>query len=312
MAFEQTLNKMSIKQRMNYLVSAATVAVIGASIFVFFAMRSLENQYDELQNKTIEGALISVEIEKNLNYISRTSRDIMLGGNYTKNIAKLEEHSATINNAFVELEKTVLHPNEKETIKQAKDSTTLFLTNTLKMMKSLDPTYIAANTSSIYALYKKEMTPYADASRDSFEKVVKDKREDLANASKSMHSEIEFYKFFVLITGVAVAVIIFLFASMIRSSITIALGKFTCLITNIAEGDFTQTSVNAEPGTEMGIMGSALEQLIKQIQSLIHQINASISGATKGDFSHTLSSAGMHGEFIDAIENVSTSIAVMK
>jgi methyl-accepting chemotaxis protein len=59
-------------------------------------------------------------------------------------------------------------------------------------------------------------------------------------------------------------------------------------------------------------MGNALNQLISQIQNFIHQINTSISGATKGDFSHLLSSDGMHGEFVDAIENVDKSIHIMQ
>lgn len=310
--FDQLLHKMSIKQRMNYLVAAATISVVGASIFVFFAMSSLENQYDELQDKTISGALHALEIEKELNFISRTSRDIMLGGDYTKNVAKLEEHSAKINASFVELEKTVLHPQEKEMINLAKENTNLFLNNTLTMMKALNPATISANTASIYAAYKLQMTPYADASRESFEKVVKDKQEDLKTASQDMHSEIEFYKFFVLITGAGVAIVIFLFASMVRRSITVAVDKFTQVIKRVSEGSFNDTTTDACPGTELGIMGAALHQLISQIQNFIHQINTSISGATKGDFTHSLSSDGMHGEFVDAIENVSKSISIMK
>lgn len=310
--FDRELHKLSIKQRMNYLVGAATVSVVGASIFVFIAMSSLENQYDELQNKTIAGAMSATEIEKDLNYVSRTSRDIMLGGDYAKNITKLEEHTAAINTSFAALEKTVLHPVEKEMIEDAKMSTNLFLDNTLKMMKALDPATIKANTSSIYAAYKIEMTPYADASREKFDKVVKDKREDLEQDSKSLHSEIEFYKYFVLITGIVVAAIIFLFASMIRLSITTALDKFTQVIKRVSEGSFNDTATDAQPGTELGIMGSALDKLIAQIQNFIHQINTSISGATKGDFTHQLTSSGMHGEFVDAIENVNKSIGLMK
>lgn len=314
--FDQALNKMSIKQRMNYLVAAATVAVVGASIFVFFAMRSIENQYDTLQSKTIAGALSALEIEKELNYVSRTSRDIMLGGNYTKNITKLEEHRATILSLFTELEKTVNHPEGQKDVSLAKESTTVFLDNSVKMMKALDSATIAANTSSIYAAYKFEMTPLADASRDSFAKVVKAKREELNSASKSLHTEIEFYKFFVLITGAAVAIVIFLFASMIRRSITVALDTFTQLITRVSKGSFNEKSndcqTNSCSDTELGIMGIALNQLIAQIQNFIHQINTSISGATQGDFSHPLSSDGMHGEFIDAIENVDKSITIME
>lgn len=310
--FDQALHKMSIQQRMNYLVAAATVSVIGASIFVFFAMSSLQSQYDELQHKTISGALYSLEIEKDLNFISRTSRDIMLGGDYTKNMTKLEEHTAAINTSFTELEKTVVNPEDQKMVSEAKENTTLFLDNTKKMMKSLNPASISANTASIYAYYKKEMTPYADASRDSFAKVVKHKKEELETASKEMHSEIEFYKFFVLVTGVIVAVVIFLFASMVRRSITGALDTFTQVIKRVSEGSFNDTDIDAHPGTELGIMGSALHQLISQIQNFIHQINSSISGATQGDFSHSLSSDGMHGEFVDAIANVDKSISIMK
>lgn len=312
MAFEKTLQDMSIKKRMNYLVGAATMSVIGASIFVYFALSSLESQYNELQEKTISGAMNALKIEKDLNYISRTSRDIMLGGDYDKNIDKLKKHIDKINTVFIELDKSASEPAEQQLITDAKESTSAFLDNTLTMMKSLDATTISTNSSAIYATYKKGLTPYADASREKFEKVVELKQEKLKTASQSLHSQITFYKFFVLMTGFGVAIVIFIFASMISSSITIAIQKFTRIITNISEGNFAQTSIKASQETEMGIMGNALEQLINQIQNLIHQINTSISGATKGDFSHTLNSAGLHGEFVVAIENVSTSIAVMQ
>ena len=312
MAFEQTLQNMSIKKRMNYLVGAATMSVIGASIFVFLALSSLENQYSRLQEKTISGSINALEIEKDLNFISRGTRDIMLGGDYAKNIDKLEQSIDKIHTSFVELDKSANDPVDQKLISDAKESTFTFLDNTLKMMKSLDASYITANSSDIYKAYKKELTPYADASREKFEKVVEVKRENLKTASQSLHAQMTFYKFFVLLTGLGVAIIIFIFATMISSSITVAIEKFTRLITGISEGNFTQTSIKAASGTEMGIMGNALAQLIGQIQNLIHQINTSIMGATKGDFSHTLSAEGMHGEFVEAIENVSTSISVMK
>lgn len=312
MAFEKALQDVSIKKRMNYLVSAATMSVIGAAVFVYFAFSSLESQYSELQEKTISGAMNALEIEKNLNYISRTSRDIMLGGDYDKNIDKLEKNIDKIHTTFIELDKSASEPTEQQLITDAKESTSAFLDNSLTMMKALNAETISTNSTTIYAKYKKELTPYADASREKFEKVVELKEEKLKTASESLHSQITFYKFFVLMTGFGVAIVIFIFASMISSSITIAIEKFTRIIASISEGNFKQTSVNAAEGTEMGIMGNALGQLITQIQNLIHQINTSISGATKGDFSHTLSSAGMHGEFVDAIENVSTSITVMK
>lgn len=310
--FSNTLHHLSIRQRMRYLVIAATFSVVGAAIFVFFALKSLESQYDDLQTNSTEGALLALEIEKDLNYVSRTSRDIMLGGSYDKNIAKLGERIERINAAFAKLEKTSTDQKSKTLIEHAKHSTTQFLDNSYTMMKSLDPSSITSNSIEIYAQYKKELTPYADASRDDFEHVVKIKQASLKNASDNLHGEISFYKLFVLISGIAVAAVIFAFASLIQSSIIKALENFTRVIKQVSEGNFSNTHIDANPGTEMGIMADALQQLLSQIENFISQINTSITNATVGDFSHPISDAGMHGAFVDALAHVKESIAVME
>lgn len=196
-------------------------------------------------------------------------------------------------------------------IKEAKESTLTFLNNTYNMMKTLDPDTIAANASTIYKVYKHDLTPFANASRDSFEKVVEFKQKQLQKGSDSMHMQITFYKYFVLVTGIIVAIIIFVFASMVRRSITSAVEKFTEVITRVAHGNFKETHIDAASGTELGVMKGALDKLIYQIKDVIYQINTSISGATNGDFSHVLSRDGIHGEFVTAIDNVDNSIKVM-
>jgi methyl-accepting chemotaxis protein len=307
-----TLHHLSIRQRMRYLVIAATFAVISAAVFVFFALSSIETQYDNLQKNSTQGALLALEIEKDLNYISRTSRDIMLGGNYDKNMGKLDEHIKKINAAFVLLEQTSNDSKSKTLIDHAKKSTTQFLENSYAMMKSLNPETITQNSTDIYARYKKELTPYADASRDDFAQVVKIKQSSLDKASTDLHDEISFYKLFVLIFGIVVAIVIFAFATLIQTSIIKALETFTRVIRQVAEGNFSNTHIDANPGTELGIMANALQQLLEQIENFISQINKSIANATVGDFSHPISDAGMHGAFVDAIGRVRESIDVMK
>jgi methyl-accepting chemotaxis protein len=306
------LHHLSIRQRMRYLVIAATFSVVGASIFVFFALSSIESQYETLQNKSTQGALLALEIEKDLNYVSRTSRDIMLGGNYDKNMGKLSEHIEKINTAFAKLEETSTDQESKTLIDHAKKSTTQFLENSYAMMKSLDADTITSNSIDIYAKYKKELTPYADASRDDFLQVIKIKQTALQSASTKLDNEITFYKLFVLICGITVAIVIFAFASFIQSSIITALESFTRVIKKVAEGNFSDTHIDASPGTELGIMADALQQLLEQIENFISQINTSITNATHGDFSRPIMDTGMHGAFVDAIGRVRESITVMK
>ena len=306
------LHHLSIRQRMHYLVITATFSVIGAAIFVYFALNSIESKYDDLQKNSTQGALLALEIEKDVNYVSRTSRDIMLGGSYDKNIAKLGERIEKIHTSFGKLEKTSKDEKSKQLIEEAKKSTAQFLDNSYAMMKSLDPESITANSTEIYGKYKKEFTPIAEASRDDFEQVLKIKQDALESASTDLHNEINFYKFFVLVAGIAVAIIIFAFATLIQTSIIKALESFTRVIKQVSEGNFSDTHIDASPGTELGIMADALQQLLMQIENFISQINTSITNATIGDFSHPISDEGMHGAFVDAIGHVKESIDIMK
>ncbi|ADR34566.1 methyl-accepting chemotaxis sensory transducer [Sulfuricurvum kujiense DSM 16994] len=310
--FNNALHHLSIRQRMHYLVITATLSVIGAAVFVYFALSSIESKYDDLQKNSTQGALLALEIEKDINYVSRTSRDIMLGGSYDKNIVKLGERIENVHTAFTKLEQTSTDEKSKTLIEEAKKSTIQFLDNSFAMMKSLDPGSITANSAEIYAKYKKEFTPIAEASRDDFEEVLKIKQDALESASADLHNEISFYKLFVLVSGIAVAIVIFAFATLIQASIISALESFTRVIKQVSEGNFSDTHINASPGTELGIMADALQQLLMQIENFISQINISITNATVGDFSHPISDEGMHGAFVDAIGHVKESIDIMK
>jgi methyl-accepting chemotaxis protein len=304
------LNQFSIRQRMSYLIASVTFSVIMSALFVYFALESIETQYTKLQENSIAGAMYSLEIEKDINYVSRTSRDIILGNDYSKNIKKLQERIEIIKTNFSNL-KEISDEDSAPLIADAQKSTLSFLDNSFEMMKELDSKNIEANSASIYATYKRELTPYADASREHFDKVIKMKREELKNAAISMHDEISFYKMTVFFAGLFVGIVIFVLANLVQRSITSALSSFTTIIKKVSNGDFSNTHLDMEPGTELGIMGSSLDKLILQIETFIHEINTTIKNATKGDFSKPLNSEGMHGEFVDSMEMVKSSIDVM-
>lgn len=305
------LNKLSIRQRMRYLIGSVTLAVLASSLFVFYAFGNVESQYQSLQDNSVAGTLYTLEIEKDLNYVSRTSRDIMLGNDYDKNIKNIRKTIDTIKKNFLLLEE-ISDGDSLNIVEHAKKSTNNFLDSSLELMTSLDKEAIAINTLSIYAQYKEKLTPYATASRNDFGKLVELKRTELVKKSKSVHQEVGLYKMGVFIAGLLVALFIFVLALMIQKSILNALSAFTTAIEHVSEGNFTDVQIDTDMRTEPGIMGYALSKLIIQIENFTHQINQSIGNATKGDFTIPLSSAGMHGDFSQAIELVQNSIAIMQ
>ena len=312
------IRSLSIKQKMNYLIVAVAFAVIGAALFVYFAFARIGVQYNNLQENSTQGAIHTLEIEKNLNFVSRATRDIMLGGAYDKNIKQIEEAIRLIHESFAILGRSIVDEQSQALIESAQNSTMLFLENSLKLMRSLTQEQIKNETKAVYERYKKTLTPYANASRDAFSKVVSLKSDELSHAASDMNKEIKFYEIFVLISGLAVAVIVVLFASSVRRSIVNALARFTTIIQTASNGEFG--AIKCGEGmdsetfkrTEMGIMSGALEKLIGQINTFIAEINTSITNASKGNFTTEISHRGMHGSFVEGIENVGKSISMMK
>jgi len=302
---------MSIQKKMNYLIAMATLAIFSATIFVFISMSKIEGEYKHLRNNSMEAGLITLKIEKDLNYVSRTTRDIMLGGDYNKDITKLQERVSSIRTYFNTLEDLMKNDTSLNLIKDAKSSTMLFLNNSLNMMKNLSSEDIKNNTSGIYTKYKNDLTPYANASRTSFKKLVKLKEKELKDDSESLESEISFYKYLVLIAGILTGTVVLIIATIIRKSITDGITKFTELIAYAAKGDFSRKCESSVHQTELGIMGKNLSNLLQHIGKLIQEINDTITAASQGEFSKKISSDGMQGEFVVAINNVSKSIDYM-
>ena len=303
---------LSIYKKMNYLVAIATLAVIGATLFVYAFMTHLQGEYDSLINNSVKSELQSLEIEKNLNYISRTTRDIMLGGDYKKNIEKLNASINTIETLFTSLEVTVEDDASLSIVKEAKHTTMNFLRSSLQMMKELSANEIKTQTSKIYAQYKQDLTPLANASRTAFKKLLLIKNDELMENSESFSWQMSFYKNFVFILGFTVAVIVFIIATLTRKSIINGINDFTSLIKQVASGDFSNECTHCSSETELGVMGSQLAKLMTSVKMLINEINTTITEASQGVFVKQISSAGMEGEFVSAIDNVSKSIDYMK
>ncbi len=310
--FKKMLKNLSIKERINYLLALVSVSVIGAAAFAFFTLHSIGDQYNTLQNHSTAGAMETLHIQKNLNYISRTTRDILLGGDYDKDMKKLKERTESIRRSFDKLAKTIEDERSINLIKEAKDSTLTFLDNSYKMMASLSKEEITNNTVVNYKRYKETLTPHATASRVAFQKVIELKENELTTASDKMNTELTFYKFFFLITGLLITILVIVFATAVRASITGALSMFTSVMQQSADGRFEKAHIDERDDTELGKMNIALQKLLHQVRFFIEEINISFSNATKGNFERVISKEGLHGEFTIAMENISESLKQMK
>ena len=304
---------MSIQKKMNYLITMATFAIFSATIFVFWAMSNIEGEYQNLRHNSMSAGFSVLQIEKNMNYVSRTTRDIMLGGNYDKDINKLKSSIENIRKEFSSLKEIMSEDSSSlAMLEDARSSTMTFLENSLSMMLGFSQDDIQNNAKSLYSHYKTELTPHADASRKAFKKLVTLKQNELKNDSGYLETEIAFYKYLVLVAGIITGFVVLIVATVIRKSITSGISEFTQFISRAAGGDFSQKSTQVDKETELGQMGLSLSLLISHTSTLIQEINRAITDASRGEFSQKISSEGMEGEFVVAINSVMSSIDFMQ
>ncbi|WP_457744046.1 methyl-accepting chemotaxis protein [Sulfurimonas sp.] len=302
----------SIKKKMLYLMFITTISIVTATAFVFIAMSDIKYKFDTLHGHSMRSTLLTLNIEKNMNYISRTTRDIMLGGEYKKDIVKLATKVQSIENDFKSLKDLMQNDANLQLEEQAANSTMLFLNNSFLMMQSLTHDDILNKKSQFYKKYKKELTPYAELSRKYFKQLVKLEKEQLNTSIKQTESNINFYRYLVLLAGLIVAAVVYFIATFISKSTTADIEKFTQLISYAAEGDFSHTYISSAQKTELGLMSQKLSELLNNVQTLFNETNSAITNAAKGDFSKKISTHSLTGEFVISLKNIATTIEFMQ
>lgn len=306
-------NNLSIQKKMNYFIAVVSTSVFLAAITIFIAMSIIDTRYKEVKEYSMQGGLKSLDIEKNINFISRLTRDTMLGGNYEKNLANIKKTVKAIEEDFDIIDSLVQDDKTKAILDEAKKSTIFFAKTSQELIEKMSIDEIKNNKEALYANYSHIITPPANASRESFEKLLKLKIDELSENSLTLANLLGFFKYSALIAGIAVGLIVLIFATMIRKSITGGIKEFTTTIEYVAKGDFThKANSNNDENTELGYMGKQLSDLIGHTEKLISEINRTITDASKGIFTHQISSSGLSGEFVKAIDSVRTSVEFMK
>lgn len=306
------IKNLSIGKQINYLVALITSAVIGASLFAFYILHSINNDYQTLKAQAVRGEILTLQIAADMNYISRLTRDMMLGGDYDKDLTKMNTRLKTIKDNFMELTSTTTNPKEKAVIKKSEEAAMLFLNSAKKMMTAVTPEQMRQSGKKVYAIYHKELSPYAEDARKYFKQVVSLKTKNFETQFEHLNSTITFYKFFFFVVGFIIAGAVYIFAQSIRKNIIQSIAAFTKAIKKSADGIFTDNTIDAPPHTELGVMNEALQRLTHQISSFIHEINVTFENALHGKFDRCMSDEGMHGEFETAVHNICQTLKVMK
>jgi len=217
------LQRISVAKKLGYIMILTSIAVGMETLFSIGAMTSLNTEFDTFESQSFKGVKAVLETEKELNYFSRITREIMLGGDLKENLAKLEETQKKIETHFKEVEATCVEPSQLMLQKQAQKDAMVFIVASSNLMNTLKNQN--RNINDIYHYYHQNYSPMAKASRKSMEKLVESKTKEASLMQETFKHHIVIWSIFAGVGGLLLIIVLGIVMLLIVSQIKDSLSK---------------------------------------------------------------------------------------
>ncbi|WP_282755869.1 methyl-accepting chemotaxis protein [Desulfuromonas thiophila] len=141
------------------------------ALIAIWSLHRVERDFVEFKDVSMAGKVALLEISRDVNYVSRLTRNIMLGSDIDKDLAALDQTIAAIEKAYQVLEQRSATAEESRLIADAKAATLAFVEDGRRHVRGLKALPVAERAAS-YAAYHRTATPLAMQSREVFPKII--------------------------------------------------------------------------------------------------------------------------------------------
>ncbi|WNL13274.1 methyl-accepting chemotaxis protein [Aliarcobacter cryaerophilus] len=262
----------TIAKKMMLFAVVIFVTILITGLLKFNNLLNTEKNFNIFKDRAVAGKFYVLEVEKELNFVARNSRDIMLGNSYDNNIKNLEKSRENIIKSFDGLLQTSQNEAEKNVVLEVKKTVLDFIEDGYKKMKSLQtvertPEVLAA----MYQAYRKDATPLANKSRENFSKLIKEKEEDYTLQSELYNNQMKALKNIIIIESLVLVLIVILSLLLLSRDIIQSLNKFKNGLTSFFEYMNKHNSkveyIDIKNSDEFGAMAKVINDNIKLIEN---------------------------------------------
>ncbi len=263
----------SIKTKLKILFGIIITSYFVMAILTMSLLGKIESSFTDMKDKAVAGKVTVLEINRDMNYVSRLTRNIMLGSDIDRDLSKMEKRINNIEKGFEKLEK--IPTGNKELIAETKKRVLAFVKKGYEITSALKGTPVEERHKA-YSIYKKEATPLAEASREYFRKLVKYENEQFETIMKKIDEEFRVIKNMIYI-GVPVSLtIIAFFIIGIIHSISKPIDRFSSSFTKAAEGDLT-VKIDLNSKDELGYISSLFNGFLDNLRNLVSKVKSNVS-----------------------------------
>jgi methyl-accepting chemotaxis protein len=171
-------------------ISIGSIALVMLFLFSLETITAINGAFGRMRDTDVIGELTALEIGRDVNYVSRLTRNIMLGSNFEKDFKALDQVIAASEKRFTQLAALPFTAQEKECIRNAHDTVVKFLHNARELVAPLG-SVPPDDRHAQYKNYEKQATPYAVAFREQFKNFETAMHERYKRSMVAMHEEID-------------------------------------------------------------------------------------------------------------------------
>ena len=252
------------------------VTILITTIVKFSNIVEAEKNFDIFKDKAIVSKFYVLEIEKELNFVARNTRDIMLGNAYDRNIKNLETSKMKMEDNFLKLVNLTKIKEEQEKILFVKQTVIDFVDDGLVKMKSLanverTPEVLA----NMYIAYRKDATPLANKSRENFSQLIKEIEDEYNLQANLYHKQMRELENVVIIEAILITLIVIISLTFLSKNILSSLGKFKRGLSSffdfINKKSSTVEYIDIKSSDEFGQMAKIINANIEKTENAILQ-----------------------------------------
>ena len=184
------MNSFSLRGKFLLTITIGAVALVAMFAFSLDSVSTLNQSFSQMRDVDVVGKMTSLEIAKDINYVSRLTRDAMLGGDLEKDIKQQAEIAKRNEDRFQQLDAMPFSSQEKRIIADAQKAAISFIANGRDVLLPLREVPTDERYKS-YTNYAKVATPYAVAYREQGGLFDKAMNARFDAAMKQMQGQIE-------------------------------------------------------------------------------------------------------------------------
>lgn len=316
------LASLSIKRKLMAVMLVFGLAGCAILVDVVYTTDEVEQRFNEYDQAAVSSQKYLLSINRDMNYVSRLSRSIMLGDDFSKNYNLLDARIQDIYNHFEGLDTAIgaivndtARRNIRQLAEQSQQSTKAFLEdgrNRMLALKSLDrrPEVL----QQAWAEYRVGASPFANEARRTFR--------DLTEAEGSLRVQIQAEAisalastrqqlFAITLGSFSLAGFILFFVS--RTILRSIESMKQSIVSIEADSDLTRR-IDIGSKDELGLLSGSFNLMLDKFQTSLHSVaetSSSLAESSQGMASITADAAVSVQMQRDELEMVATAMNEM-